>query len=102
MQYTVEPLTQIDFGATGVKEVLQNVAFILSTPVYSCPMDRAFGWIPDLDSPINVAAATNEARMIQAIQVNEPRAIVEQVIIKGKPLDGNVKAIVRVEIDESI
>lgn len=102
MQYEVTKLNEIDFGATGVKEVLQNISFILSTVVYSCPMDRRFGWEPDLDSPFNVAAATNSARIIQAIQENEPRAIVEEIRVEGNALDGEIKAVVRVTIDESI
>jgi uncharacterized protein len=102
MLYEVSKLNEIDFGATGIKEVLQNVAFILSTVVYSCPMDRGFGWEPDIDSPINVAIAVNSARIIQAIQTNEPRAIVEEIQVEGNALDGEIKAIVRVSIDESI
>lgn len=102
MQYEVKPLEKIDFGATGAQEVLQNVAFILSTTVYSCPMDRVFGWVPDLDSPILAAKARNAARIIQAIQENEPRAIVEQVRFEGDLINGQLKPIVRVRIDESI
>lgn len=102
MQYEVTPMKQIDFGATGVKEILQNVAFILSTVVDSCPMDREFGWIPDLDSPVDVAMAVNTARIIQAIQENEPRAIVEEVRIEGNLLEGELRPIVRVSIDESV
>jgi uncharacterized protein len=100
--YEVTNLSEIDFSATGVKEIIQNVAFILSTMVYSCPMDRDFGWMPDLDSPINVAKATNAARILQAIQKNEPRAIVEEIRIEGNELDGELKPFVRVRIDESI
>lgn len=102
MQYEVTQLNQIDFGATGVKEVLQNVSFILSTVVYSCPMDRGFGWAPDLDSPIQIAQVTNSARIIQAIQENEPRAVVDEIQVIGNALEGETKAIVRVTINESI
>ncbi|SHN77186.1 GPW/gp25 family protein [Desulfitobacterium chlororespirans] len=102
MQYEIRPLEEIDFGATGAQEVLQNVAFILSTTVSSCPMDRAFGWIPDLDSPIPAAKARSAARVIRAIKENEPRAIVEQVRFEGDLLNGQLKPIVRVSIDESI
>jgi uncharacterized protein len=102
MLYVVTPFKEVDFGATGVKEVLQNVSFILSTTVYNCPMDREFGWTPDLDSPIHIARATNSARIIQAIQDNEPRAIVDEVQLEGNALDGEIKAVIRVKIDESI
>lgn len=102
MQYEVCPLKEIDYGATGVKEIIQNVSFILSTVLYSCPLDREKGWDPDIDSPIQIAQATNISRIIQAIQDNEPRAIADEIQINGKALDGQIKAIVRVTIDESI
>lgn len=102
MQYTVTPFKEVDFGATGVKEVLQNVSFILATMANTCPLDREFGWEPDLDSPINLAIATNSARIIQAIQENEPRAIVEEVQETGNALEGQLKVIVRVTVDGTI
>lgn len=102
MQYVVTPLKEIDFGATGVEEILQNVAFILSTIPYSCPMDREFGWEPDIDSPIQISRAVNPARIFQAIQDNEPRAIVDEVLIDGDALEGKTKVIIRVVLDESI
>lgn len=46
MRYEIKPLKEVNFGATGVEEVLQNIAFILATVVNSCPMDRSFGWKP--------------------------------------------------------
>lgn len=102
MAYEVTSIQEIDFGATGVKEILQNVSFILSTVVYSCPMDRDFGWSPDLDSPINLAKPTNASRIIQAIDENEPRASVEEIRFEGDPLNGEIKPIVKVVINESI
>jgi len=102
MQYEVSPLKSVDFGATGVNEILQNIAFILSTVKYSCPLDRDFGWIPDIDSNINLAKATNAYRILDAIQSNEPRAIIDEIITEGNALDGNLKFRVRVRIDESI
>ncbi|MDX8367790.1 hypothetical protein [Cytobacillus sp. IB215665] len=100
MQHEVTRITEYNFGATGIDEILQNVGFILSTVVYSCPMDRAFGWVPDLDSPIVAARAINQARIIQAIQKYEPRAIVDEIKMEGDPINGKLKAIVRVSIDE--
>ena len=37
MTHQVTATSNIDFNATGVDEILQNVAFILSTFVISCP-----------------------------------------------------------------
>lgn len=100
--HEVKPLQQIDFGATGTDEILQNVAFILATTVDSCPMDRGFGWKPDLDSPVNVAMAVNTARIVQTIQENEPRAIVEEVRFEGNFLEGELRPIVKVRLNESV
>lgn len=102
MIYEVKPRKHIDFGAKGVQEVLQNVSFILSTIVYSCPLDRLFGWKPDLDSPIIAAKATNAARILEAVQNNEPRAIIQEIIFEGDGLEGLLKPTVKVMIDEQI
>jgi uncharacterized protein len=100
MQYVVTPFKEVDFGATGIKEIIQNVSFILSTVIFSCPLDREFGITPDLDSPVTIAQATNAANIIQAIQEYEPRAIVDEVLFEGNALDGQLKPIVRITIDE--
>lgn len=102
MRYEIKPLKEVNFGATGVEEVLQNIAFILATVVNSCPMDRSFGWKPAIDSPINIAKATESSRILQAITENETRAIVEEIVVDGEALKGELTVIVRVDIDESI
>lgn len=102
MVFEVKPLQNINYGATGAEEILQNVAFILSTFVFSCPMDRDFGWLPDLDSPIMVTKATNASRIYQAITLNEPRVTVEEIRIEGDGIEGKIKPIVRVDINEQI
>ncbi|WP_163150947.1 GPW/gp25 family protein [Anoxybacillus sp. MB8] len=100
--YEIRPVHEIIFDATGVQEVLQNVAFILSTMMYSCPMDRGFGWNPDLDLPIDVAKAMSASKIVQAIQENEPRAIVEEFFFEEDHMNGVLKPIVRVSVHESI
>jgi len=100
--YEVSNLKKVDFGATGVNEILQNVSYIMATVMNSSVMDREFGWNPNLDAPINLAVASNAANLIEAIHENEPRAIVEQVREEGNAIDGNIKFIVTVRIDESI
>ncbi|KHF27333.1 hypothetical protein LR68_03880 [Anoxybacillus sp. BCO1] len=100
--HEIRPVHEIIFDATGVQEVLQNVAFILSTMMYSCPMDRGFGWNPDLDLPIDVAKAMSASKIVQAIQENEPRAIVEEIFFEEDHMNGVLKPIVRVSVHESI
>ncbi len=73
----------IDFAATGLKEVLQNVRMIMSTPEFSVPMNRAFAWDPGVDAPINIAQARISARLVAAIHLYEPRAKVAKVTFQG-------------------
>jgi phage baseplate assembly protein W len=92
-------LKQIDFGATGAAEILQNVRMIIATPEYSCPLDRAFAWNPDiLDAPINVAQGRITARLVAALRKYEPRAQVVKVSFQGDGLSGVLKPAVKVRI----
>lgn len=101
--YEVEPISIINFGATGVEEILQNVAFILSTFKNTCPLDREFSYAPALDMPIHVGPAINANRIIVAIQEFEPRVEVISVENTGDPLQGKIVPKVTVRInDESI
>lgn len=96
-------LNSINFNATGPNEVIQNVAFILSTYVMTCPLDREFGWVPDLDGPIQRAQAVNKARIVEAIQKFEPRAVVVSVYYEQDADDaqrGLLRPVVKVVIEE--
>ncbi len=90
-------LAQIDFGATGTAEILQNIRMILATVVFSCPLDRGFAWNPDVDAPINVVQATQTARIVEAIRKYEPRAQVVNVSYQGD-LSGVLRPVVKVVI----
>lgn len=102
MEYTVTGNDSlIDFGATGVKEILQNVRMILATVKFSCPMDRDFAWDPSgLDGPINLIQTKMTARIIAAIRKYESRAQVVQVLYQGEELNGVLKPVVRVRVDD--
>jgi phage baseplate assembly protein W len=97
-----DELNGIDFGATGAKEILQNVRMILATVAFSCPMDRDFAWSPDIDAPIQVAQARLTARLVEAIQTYEPRAQVIEVTYQGEPLNGLLKPKVRVRVNDTV
>jgi phage baseplate assembly protein W len=98
-EYTISSDSQkIDFGATGVQEVLQNIRMILATPSFSCPMDRDFAWTPDVDSPINIAQAKMAAQIVDAINKYEPRAQVVRVAFSLDELNGVLKPVVRVRV----
>jgi phage baseplate assembly protein W len=78
MPYTVTgtPLS-IDFGATGIDAILQNVRTILTTVQGTVPLDRAFGIDQSpLDSPGLVARAKMSPIIIKAIKTYEPRVSV--------------------------
>jgi uncharacterized protein len=101
--YEVEPLKKINFGATGVEEVLQNVAFIMSTTLMSCPLDRAFGIDQSIiDSPIHIAQTRYTASLVEAITKFEPRAVVIDVTYTGEPLKGKLTPKVKVSINDEI
>ncbi|CAJ1003871.1 GPW/gp25 family protein [Brevibacillus aydinogluensis] len=100
MEYEVTTKSKgIDFGATGVKEILQNVWMILSSPQFSCPLDRAFAWsAEDVDMPIPVAQARMTARLIDAIRRYEPRVEVVGVTYQPDHLGGRLNPVVKVRI----
>lgn len=104
MQYEVSQSNTINYGATGVEEILQNVAFILSTPLFSCCLDREFGWNQGIDAPINVLVTKYVANVTQAIHSLEPRAEVVRVSFEDSNLlAGKLRPKVKVKInDESI
>jgi len=90
----------IDFGASGAKEILQNVRMILDTPEFSAPMNRGFAWNPLVDAPVNIAQAKITARLVVAIRKYEPRAKVTKVSFHGDQ-NGLLKPVVRVMINDS-
>lgn len=98
--YKVYEFKELDFGATGVDEILQNVAFIISTHQDTCVMDREFGWTPVVDVPIQLAEQMNISRLIEVIQIYEPRASVEKIRTTGDYLNGNLKIEVSVIVND--
>ncbi|RNB72183.1 hypothetical protein [Brevibacillus panacihumi] len=102
MEYEV-PTTRksIDFGATGVQEILQNVWMILSSTQYTCPLDRAFAWsAEDVDKPLPIAQARMTARLVDAIRQYEPRVEVVGVTYQSDQLAGRLNPIVKVRIQD--
>lgn len=99
-----DTLGDIDFGATGTKEILQNVKTIITTPKYTVPLFRDFGIEGDpTDRPMPVAQAKHIANIIRAVQQYEPRAKVLQVTYVNDPAaaqDGKLIPKVRVSIVE--
>jgi uncharacterized protein len=95
----VSPLKRVDFGATGLEEIIQNVSFILSSIEGTFPMDRFFGWQPDIDGPIQVVKARMTGKIVELIREYEPRVQVESVLFEENALDGSLMPIVRVKVN---
>jgi phage baseplate assembly protein W len=92
-------LDEVDFGATGHIEILQNVRTIITTPRYSVPLDRNFGLNATmLDEPLPVAKAKLTAEIIAAIHKYEPRVKVTKVLYDGNAMEGVLVPKVRVKI----
>ncbi|MGF0470956.1 hypothetical protein ACQQ6W_15095 [Lysinibacillus fusiformis] len=97
--YKVEAMKEIDYGATGVQEVLQNVAFIMSTVAMDCPLDREFGIESVVDRPLPILKAMYSARVVGAVNQFEPRAIIEAIEITGDAEQGIFKAKAQVSVN---
>ncbi|MBP2655898.1 MAG: hypothetical protein H6Q73_3467 [Firmicutes bacterium] len=92
---------EINFSATDETEILQNVAMIISSVMYSCPMDRAFAWDGSLlDRPMNIVTNLLASRLFSAITTYESRAEVVSVTFTGDDdgLSGLLKPTVKVRI----
>lgn len=92
----------IDFGASGMKEVFQNVQTILTTTIGSVPLDRAFGIdLSPLDAPTAFTKAEFAPIIIEAIHTYEPRVNVESVSFKETD-QGTLLPIVRLSLAEGV
>ena len=105
MEININNLTQIgavNFAPSStVEEVIQNVRTILTTTVYSVPLDRTFGINPDmLDLPMPAAQARLTAEIVAAVEKIEPRATVTEVTFAGDGADGFLKPSIRLRIKE--
>ena len=95
-------MIDINYGATGSEEIIQNVRFILSTIVGTCVLDIPMGINPSMvDTPIQLAQAAITAEVIEKIERYEPRVSVESVEFSADPLDGRLIPRVKVVIKEN-
>ncbi len=92
----------IDFGASGMKEIIQNVQTILTTSIGSVPLDRAFGIdLSPLDAPTTFTKAELAPIIIEAIHSYEPRVNVESVTFQETD-QGTLLPIVRLSLAEGV
>lgn len=87
---TAEQL-EIDWGASGIGEVAQNVLTLINTFKYEVAYDRTLGLSSSyLDLPELEAMALVTAQIYAVIDEREPRATVEEVTYLGTSTDGNL------------
>lgn len=89
----------IDFGATGVEEIFQNIKFILITEYFSVVLDREFGtkWTM-VDKPIPIAMLMLDQEVAMKIALYEPRASFEEIEYSGDGLNGKLEPNVKCRI----
>ena len=92
---------EINFAPSGIaEEVVQNVRMILSTPVWSVPLDRLFGInVEMLDRPTPDAMAALTSEIYMALRKWEPRCTLKNISFDGD-IDGRLVPKVRIEINE--
>ncbi len=99
-------MDNIEIGATGAAEIIQNVKTILSTIKGTVPLDRAFGvdWF-FVDMPTPAAQAAFTAEIVTEIEKQEPRVKVIRVLWAADPLaamDGKLLPTVQIKIKEGV
>jgi uncharacterized protein len=90
--------TDIDWGATGVNEIIQNVLNLLNIVKYEVAYDRTLGINTDFqDMPLQESIVLATAQIYEIIEQREPRVIVEEVSFIGLSNEGEL--IFKVMID---
>jgi phage baseplate assembly protein W len=98
-------LDAIEIGATGFREIAQNVRTILTTVKGEVFLDRNFGLNANLiDTPTLVGIAQYRKNIIEEVERLEPRVKVTSVeFVDGKQaMNGTLNAIVRYKIKPGI
>jgi phage baseplate assembly protein W len=89
----------INFGATGVEEVFQNVKYILLTEYFSVPLDREFGMdFSMVDKPIPVAEAMLTQEIAIKIALYESRCQFTDIRFDGSGIEGRLNPTVIITI----
>ena len=105
MEYTIDStISRINWNASGVEEVLQNVKTIITTPIFSVPLRR--NWFIDLsllDNPMNVAQAKLRSHIYELIKVHEPRAVVKEIhFIQDNTDSMDGKSIIQIKLEVNL
>ncbi|PWK16056.1 hypothetical protein [Tumebacillus permanentifrigoris] len=93
---------KVNFGATGIEEILQNVYTSITTMRGSVPLDRGFGLDPSLDDPLPLARARLTTQVIDVVQKYEPRVVVSSVTFAEDGFAGVLVPTVNVRLREGV
>ncbi|HXB10652.1 MAG TPA: hypothetical protein VNZ45_01595 [Bacteroidia bacterium] len=89
----------IDFGATGVYEIYQNLRFIMTTAYYSVVLDREFGFdMTIVDKPKPVAKLVLPQEVAMKIALYEPDRIFFEDVSYTEDLEGKLNPRVKARI----
>jgi uncharacterized protein len=90
----------VDFGATGLAEILQNVRTILMTPKGSQQMDRNFGMdMSYIDRPMNLVINQLISAAMVALSEYESRVQLEDIAFDTtNSMDGGLIATVKINV----
>ncbi|RXZ84577.1 hypothetical protein EBB07_00740 [Paenibacillaceae bacterium] len=104
MDYTVSSKPQpINFSASGIDELLQNVRTIITTVSGTVPLHRSFGIsVASLDKPLEVSQAIMTSDIVTAITDFEPRVEVVSVTFDTDESDGKLMTVVAIRLKEGI
>ncbi|MBV8222817.1 MAG: hypothetical protein JO293_05610 [Candidatus Eremiobacteraeota bacterium] len=70
----------LDFGATGIREITQNLVVLLLTPIYSQCLDRRLGLdMSFVDKPMPIAQNMLVAELSDKVHRFEDRVEIEDV-----------------------
>ena len=100
------PLT---IGATGLEGLQQCLRIIITTMLYSVPLDRGFAHAGSfIDAPLPYAVAQRLSELIEAIEKFEPRVkIISLTLTEPEPsrddlMEGRLYPVVRFELREGV
>src|SRR5215475_2243647 len=87
----------IDFGATGLIEIYQNIKFILITPYFSVVLDREFGLnLTMVDKPNpTVVTLMLDQEVGMKIPLYEPRVTFMEIEYRPDVLNGKLEALIK-------
>jgi hypothetical protein len=102
---SMESFVEVDFGAISFKEIFQNVKMLLTTPLFTVPLDRLLGVSGEIiDLPQNIAQGVI-VEIIDALYQFEPRAEVVELNYGGdamEAVDGHLIPVLSLKVNPVI